>query len=317
MRKINLNFYLTILVVLTNYLACITEVNATCLYTNFQGWKDCFIKEKLSTNLNSYDIEVFKQAEFLSKVIELDKNQPEVKLSFEQYLSNIGITNSRSKILRGIEFYNENFDLVNEIAELYQVEGSILVALVGMESNYGSNMGKLNVIDSLATLTFEGRRKKFFEQELLKILQIAKNDNLSYQEIRGSWAGAMGQVQFMPSSYLNFAVDYDRDGKADIWNSKADALASAANYLKRSGWRYGMSATQKLNSYDDYSDICKLDTPICNLSEDKRLIFIKDNDKFTAFETSRNFEALMKWNKSTYFGLAVMILSDEISQSIN
>ena len=311
MRKISFNLSLINLVAAAVISIALGSniVHATCLYEDFNGWKDCFIKEKLSTNLNSYDLDTFQSAQFLPKVVELDRNQPEKKLTFQQYAENIGIEKFRHKIIKGKEFYFEHKSTLDHIGESYGVEPAILVALLGMESNYGTNMGSFNVIDSLASLSFEGRRKEFFEKELLNALQISKNERLPYDRFRGSWAGAMGQVQFMPSSYLNFAVDYDQDGVADIWNSTEDVFASAANYLKSNGWQYGHSSVNEAKGGLE----CKDNTSICDIGNDMKLVRLQSEDQAPSFEVGKNFQVLMKWNRSVYFGLSVLIIAREIS----
>jgi membrane-bound lytic murein transglycosylase B len=234
MKKISLSSSLKNLVLVTSFCLSAFAAQASCVYESFQGWKDCFVKDKLSTNANGVDIEVFQSAQFKPRVIELDKKQPEKKLTFAQYLKIIGI---QQKVADGKAFYAKHRELADSISSEYGVPASVMVALVGMESHYGTIQGNFNTVDALATLSYEGRRKNFFEKELINLLHIARNENLTYDDFKGSWAGAMGQVQFMPSSYLSYAVDYDRDGKSDIWGSVPDALASAANYLNRNGWR--------------------------------------------------------------------------------
>jgi membrane-bound lytic murein transglycosylase B len=308
MKKIKLNSFLKTLVLAVNFCVISTVVQASCLYDDFAGWKDCFVKEKLSTNANSVDIEVFQQAQFKPRVIELDRKQPEKTFTFDQYLGAIKIS---QKIADGKAFYAKHKDLVDTIAAEYQVEPGVLVALLGMESHYGANQGKFNVIDALASLSYEGRRQAFFEKELLKVLQIARNENLNYEDFKGSWAGAMGQTQFMPSSYLSYAVDYDRDGKSDIWSSIPDALASAANYLKQNGWRTGKIVFEKTQQKNRPQN-CSSSEQVCKISSDMNLIFLKDGVTMGAFKVGKNFEVLMKWNRSLYFGLSTLMIAHEI-----
>ncbi|MDF3047000.1 MAG: mltB [Candidatus Midichloriaceae bacterium] len=311
MKKISLNSSLKNLVLVTSFCLSSFMAQASCVYDSFQGWKDCFVKDKLSTNANSVDIEVFQSAQFKPRVIELDRKQPEKKFTFAQYLKIIGV---QQKAADGKAFYAKHRELADTIAAEYGVPASVIVALVGMESHYGTIQGNFNIVDALATLSYEGRRKNFFEKELINLLQIARNENLTYDDFKGSWAGAMGQVQFMPSSYLSYAVDYDRDGKSDIWQSVPDALASAANYLNRNGWRGDNHGIEKIKSSARPAG-CGASEQICKVDEHKRLIFLKDHDTIGAFKVGKNFEILMKWNRSLYFGLGVLMIAKEIENS--
>ncbi len=311
MKNINSIFSLKNLVLAASFCLMPVVAQASCIYEDFQGWKDCFVKEKLSTNAGAIDVGVFQQAQFKSRVIELDKKQPEKKLTFEEYLKVIQID---QKIKDGKVFYKNNRKLVDVIASEYKVPPAVLIALLGMESHYGRIQGDFNIIDALSTLAYEGRRRAFFEKELLKALQIARNENLNYEDFKGSWAGAMGQIQFMPSSYLSYAIDYDMDGKIDIWNSTPDALASAANYLKRSGWDGKDYKIQWLKGKDRPND-CGASEQICKVNGDIRLIFLKDTVRIGAFKVSKNFEVLMKWNRSIYFGLSVLMIANGVNNS--
>ena len=176
----------------------------------------------------------FKDFMPIARIIELDRHQPEFTLTFPQYLKHVI---PKSRIKRGKIKYLENKKLIDRIGKKYGVQPRFIVAFWGVETSYGRHFGGFSVIHSLATLAFDGRRSKFFRGELFGALRILNQGHISYEQMKGSWAGAMGNFQFMPSSFENFAVDYDKDGRRDIWNSKGDAFASAANYLSKSGWR--------------------------------------------------------------------------------
>lgn len=167
------------------------------------------------------------------RVISLDKKQPEHKLTKEEYLRNV-INDAR--IQKGKRMLAENRTLLDEISQKSGVEPEFIVALWGLETGYGDNTGGFSVVNSLATLAYEGRRKEFFENELINALLIIDGGHISYEDMIGSWAGAMGQCQFMPTSFLSYAVDYNMDGRADIWGTKEDVFASIANYLRTVGW---------------------------------------------------------------------------------
>jgi membrane-bound lytic murein transglycosylase B len=169
----------------------------------------------------------------IPRIIELDRSQPEFKLTLKQYLDRIV---SDKTVWDGRRLYREHRDLLKKIGDQYGVEPQYIVALWGIETRYGRITGGYPVIAALATLAYDGRRSAFFRAELIRALKILEEGHIALEDMDGSWAGAMGQVQFMPSSFVTYAVDYDGDGRTDIWDNVPDALASAANYLSKSGW---------------------------------------------------------------------------------
>jgi membrane-bound lytic murein transglycosylase B len=170
----------------------------------------------------------------VDRVIELDRRQAESTLTWEMYRDRIV---NQARIDNGRRAYAENRPLLQSLEGRYRVPGRFMVAIWGMETNYGTNTGGFGVIEALATLAWEGRRAAFFRGELMSALRILDAGHVTPERMRGSWAGAMGHPQFMPSSFERLAVDADGDGRKDIWDSRADALGSIANYLARSGWR--------------------------------------------------------------------------------
>ncbi|PPR78267.1 MAG: Membrane-bound lytic murein transglycosylase B, partial [Alphaproteobacteria bacterium MarineAlpha2_Bin1] len=176
---------------------------------------------------------IFSKIQPIKRVIELDRNQPEFKLSFEDYLNRV-VSNKR--VSKGKKLLEENKIVLNQVSVSLGVQPRFIIALWGIETDFGRLTGGFKVIDALATLAFDGRRSEYFRKELLNALIIIDQGHISYENMYGSWAGAMGQPQFMPSSFLNFALDFDNDGKRDIWTNKRDIFASASNYLKKSGW---------------------------------------------------------------------------------
>ena len=169
----------------------------------------------------------------IARVIELDRRQPEGRFTFQQYNQRVL---SPTRIERGRELYREHKDLLDRVARDYGVQAPVIVAIWGIESTYGTYHGEFPVIGALATLAYDGRRATFFRRELLRALKIIDHGDITAERMTGSWAGAMGQNQFMPSSYDAYAVDYDRDGRRDIWTSLPDVFASIANYLAKAGW---------------------------------------------------------------------------------
>lgn len=299
---------LRILIILN--IVCLAETAlAACIHDDFQGWKDCFVKEKLSNMRNNVDIEAFQRANFIERVIELDRKQPESTMTFPGYKKRIAIND---KIANAREFLHENQELLQQVASEYQVEPEIIVALVAMESDLGKKLGAFSVIDSLATLSYEGRRKAFFEKELINALTILANEKIVYEDFIGSWAGAMGQCQFMPSSYLNYSVDYNQDGVKDIWSTKADIFASAANYLAKNGWKLGHNSIKEVK---DERLKCNNGKDFCDYDNDLKLLILQNDGKMNVrYIVGSNFKALMSWNRSLYFVTSVLLIADNISK---
>lgn len=171
------------------------------------------------------------------RVIELDRRQAEGGLQWEDYRDRIMLTPTR--IQNGRRLMAENGDLLRRIESRYRVAPAVIVAIWGVETNYGGNTGGFGVVEALATLAWEGRRAAYFRGELMAALRILNDRHTSADRMKGSWAGAMGQPQFMPSNFERLAVDFDGDGKRDIWDNRADALASIAHYFQRNGWKHG------------------------------------------------------------------------------
>ena len=173
----------------------------------------------------------------IPRVIELDRNQPEFRLKFDEYLGKV-VTAGRIATARRL--MAEHAALLDEVAAKYKVQKRFIVALWGIESDFGRITGGFPVVAALATLAYDGRRSAFFRKELLLALDILQQGHIAPADMKGSWAGAMGQNQFMPSSFHAFAVDHNGDGHKDIWTTRGDVFASAANYLSSAGWREGM-----------------------------------------------------------------------------
>src|SRR5713101_8484000 len=170
----------------------------------------------------------------IPRVLELDRKQPERVLTFTEYMGRV-VTPARIETAR--HRLAENRSLLNEIGAKYGVQPRFIVALWGIESDFGRLTGGFHIVGALATLAYDGRRSAFFRKELINALKILDHGDIAPEAMVGSWAGAMGQSQFMPSSYLSYAVNWRGDGRRDIWNRKEDVFASIANYLARVGWR--------------------------------------------------------------------------------
>ena len=264
----------------------------------------------------------------IPRVIELDRRQPEFTLTFTQYRDRVV---PQSRIKKGRVKYQENRDLLEEIGGKIGVQPRFIVALWGIETDFGRVTGGFKVIPALATLAHDGRRSAFFRKELLNALQILHEGHIAPKEMMGSWAGAMGQSQFMPSSFLAHAVDYDGDGRRDIWTTRPDIFASAANYLAKSGWRADQTWGREVKLPRDFDfALADLkvrkpiggwqalgvrqpdggDLPTRQLSAS---IVLPEKGKLSpAYLVYSNYRTTLRWNRSTYFALAVGLLSDGI-----
>lgn len=200
----------------------------------FDQWLEALRQEALAQGISAATAnDALSGVEPIPKVIELDRRQPEGRMTFQEYRRRVL---SSSRVDRGRELLREHGELLERVAADYGVQPRFIVALWGIETSYGSYTGDFSVIAALATLAYEGRRAAFFRQELLQALRIIDQGDVTADRMIGSWAGAMGQSQFMPSSYVAHAVDYDGDGRRDIWSSLPDVFASIASYLAAAGW---------------------------------------------------------------------------------
>jgi membrane-bound lytic murein transglycosylase B len=268
------------------------------------------------------------RANYLPEVMELYRNQPEFKLSLDEYLNRVA---SENRISLGKQELNEHRALLEDVYRRYQVEPRFIVALWGIESDFGQISGGFPVIDSLATLAYASSRKDFYRQELLDALRILDKGRIPLDGMKGSWAGAMGQLQFMPSTFQGFAVDYDGDGKIDLWNDMGDAFVSAANYLARSGWikdqTWGMEVSlpselkrnmpgpneKKLLSEWKAAGVKGVRNQDLPDNPDYPVSLIEPDPKVgRAFLTFANYNVILKWNRSAFFAIAVGLLADGI-----
>ena len=201
---------------------------------SFGSWLEAFRQEARSQGISDKTLDdAFKDTAPIDRIIELDRKQPEGTLTLAQYLAN---TINKSRIEDGRARFADNRELLEKIGTEYGVQPRYIVALWGIETHYGEHTGGFRTVDALATLAYDGRRSGYFRGELLKALHIIEDEHIDASTLQGSWAGALGQCQFMPTSFLSYAVDYDKDGKRDIWGTQADVFASIANYLNFLGW---------------------------------------------------------------------------------
>jgi membrane-bound lytic murein transglycosylase B len=265
----------------------------------FQNWLQGVRREALSQGIDAGTLDrAFRGVEPIPRVLELDRAQPEFKLTWQDYLDRVV---SEDRVARGREQARANAALLTRIGDSYGVPPKVIVALWGIESHYGTKMGTFSVVGALATLAYNGRRPKYFRAELLAALKILAQGHITPERMLGSWAGAMGQCQFMPTSFLALAVDGDGDGKRDIWGSKADVFASAANYLRKSGWHQGVGWGEEVTGQ-----------PGAAAPPGGRIVTPEGAGGRT-YRTTANFNAIRRWNPSDFFALAVGILSDRIA----
>jgi peptidoglycan lytic transglycosylase B len=294
----------------------------------FPIWLDGVRQEALAKGISSATLaKALDGLEPIPRVIELDRRQIEGRITYQEYRDRLL---SPERIERGRELLREHRVLLERVAAHYRVQPRFIVALWGIETNYGTWTGSTPVIGALATLAHDGRRADFFRGELMDALGILDEGNVEVENMLGSWAGAMGQSQFMPSSYVRNAVDYDGDGRRDIWASLPDVFASIANYLAKAGWNDrrtwgrevglpatmvdgvdGLAVRRSLPAWHDLGVRCADGAPLPVVALDASLLRT-DDGVGPAYLVYDNFRVLMAWNRSTYFGLTVGQLADLI-----
>ncbi|MGY3569229.1 lytic murein transglycosylase [Vibrio paucivorans] len=299
---------------------------------SFEQYVEGMKQEALNNGISQQIVDkAFENVTFKPRAVTADRNQPEKKLTLDEYIPR-AVPDWKVKQAR--DLYKKHYAELSRIGEEYGVQPRFIVALWGVESNFGKFTGGYSVIDALSTLAYEGRREAFFRKEAMAALTILEEGHIKPENMKGSWAGAMGQCQFMPSSFLSFAADGNGDGKKDIWNTKADVFASTANYLSQSGWddKYTWGRQVKVPHGIDPSlegrgeekgkylqewsklGITRYDgKPLPKLDEDiKAWLIMPDDENGRTYLVYDNYNVLMKWNRSYYFALAVSHLADRI-----
>jgi len=296
---------------------------------NFRLWLANLRREALATGISRVTLDnALKDLELLPRVIELDRGQPELRLTLPEYLNRM--VNER-RVARGRTELVRHRTLLKEILHRYAVQPEFLVALWGIETNFGRLKGNFPVIGATATLAYRGRRRSFFRRELLCALHILDQGHISTDRMKGSWAGAMGQFQWMPSSFQKFAVDYEGDGRVDVWNNLADAFASAANYLSQSDWvkgqtwgheaflppgfdrtLVGLGTRKPLTEWRVLSVRAVEGRPLRKGPAMRASVIEPDGPDGRAFLVYENYCALLDWNHSHLFAIAVGTLADRI-----
>jgi len=296
---------------------------------DFDSWLAGLKQEAIGRGIRSETVEsALSGVRPLPEVIERDRSQREFTLTFTRYMRGAVTEGRVEKAQRLLE---EHRPLLEKVAAEYGVQPRFLVSFWGLESNFGQHTGGYSVVAALATLAHEGRRHDFFRAQLLDALQILDEGHISVEEMTGSWAGAMGQLQFIPSTFVNFAVDYDGDGHRDIWHSLPDIFASAANYLSQEGWRgdrtwgrqvtlpagfdYGLASLSERKSLAEWAALGLRSAeggPLPQVADLEASLVLPAGQRGPAFLVYQNFRTILVWNRSILYALSVGHLADRI-----
>jgi len=309
----------------------LSEVN-----DSFKEWLNDFRVYALKNSISELTFDkVMSDVIFLPKVIKYDRFQPEFYEDTKTYISK---RSSDQKVKQGTKLYELNANFINSIEDKYLVEKSLLLALMGIETNFGTYVGKMHIVSSLATLSYDERRSEFFTKELITLLQLVESKKINHNILYGSWAGAFGYFQFMPSTIEGYAIDYDKNNIIELKSTK-DSFASAANYINKIGWKKNQpcfirvnltknvpkkllnTSAKKLHNknkfkflkqYIDYKDNYLIDDNLIGsiITPDKDIIPDSENLE-PAFIVFENYEKILEWNRSLRFGLAVCTLKSK------
>ncbi len=296
----------------------------------FEEWRDQLRSDAINAGISAALFDrAFANVTLDPAVVAADSSQPEFTRPVWEYLD--GAVSAR-RIANGQAQYAQQQATLSRIEQRYGVQAETLVAIWGMESAYGNNIGSNSVIRSLATLAYEGRRAAFWREQLIAALQILQHGDIQPERLVGSWAGAMGQTQFMPTTYNQHAVDFDGDGRRDLWYSSADALASAAHYLQQSGWQlgkpwgfevrlpqgfdYALADPEQRKTVAEWTrlGVMPASGPAVapTLAGESATLLLPAGHRGPAFLLLSNFRSILKYNNSTSYALAVGLLSDGI-----
>jgi membrane-bound lytic murein transglycosylase B len=322
-----------------NFIILFLFFNTTSLSANndlFNVWLKNFRTYALKKNISSKTFDLaMSDVIFLPKVIEYDRFQPEFYEDTKTYVSK---RSSDSKVKQGIKLYRSNQIFIDSIDDKFSVEKSLLLALMGIETNFGTYVGKMDILSSLATLSFDERRSEFFTNELITLLKLVEAQKIDHNILFGSWAGAFGNFQFMPSTIENYAIDYDNNDIIELKSTK-DSFASAANYINKIGWKknqpcfikvslkknipkYLLNYSAKklhnknkfkiLKQYLKNDDNYLIDENLIGsiITPDKDIIPDAENLE-PAYIVFENYEKVLQWNRSLRFGLAVCTLKEK------
>ena len=326
------------------FFTCLIYLFSNSLFANptgFNNWLINFKDEASNYGISKKTIEMtLKNIKFLPKVIEYDRYQPEF---YEDTFTYIKKRANRTKVKQGINLYKKNKKFIDKVENEFQVEKELLIAFMGIETNYGTYLGKMDILSSLATLSFDKRRSSFFTSELLTLLKLVDENKINTKILFGSWAGAVGNFQFMPSTIKNYAIDYDKDLVIELKKFK-DSYASAANYINQIGWKkdkpcfiqiklnkqipkkYLNKSAKKINNKKKYSFFKQYiinpkklnisDNTITGIITPDKDIISNSKDLYPAYLVFENYELVLKWNRSLRFALAVCTLKESLKNEI-
>ena len=321
----------------------LTLIFSTNAYPNdtFDDWKINFKKYALNEGISINTVnKIIDKANFLPNVIKYDRYQPEFYEDTKTYISK---RTSNKKIKIGRKIYNKNFEKINLISNKYNVDKNLLLSLMGIETNFGNYLGKMDIVSSLATLSYDKRRSDFFTSELIILLKLIDNNIVDPNSLYGSWAGAFGNFQFMPSTIKSYAIDYNKNGSIELKQTE-DSFASAANYLNKLGWSNNAPCFYKVilknNTPEEYlnfsakkihsikkvkylKEFIKDSEYLDNYSELRAAIItpdaeiVENPDKLSpAYIIFDNYRLILKWNRSLRFALAICTLKEKFSNEL-
>ena len=299
----------------------------------FDLWLSSYKEKVLKEGISKKTVDItFKNAKFLEQVIKYDRKQPEF---FEDTKTYVNKRATKSRAVKAIILFNKNKKLFIDIENKFNVEKELLLALWGIETNFGKHVGKMDIISSLATLSYDKRRSKFFSSQLFTLLKLIDKNLIDPEKLYGSWAGAYGNFQFMPSTIHNYAIDYDGNNKIELKFSLEDSLASAANYISKIGWKRGepcfytvvipnkikkkyinlsakkISYKLKISKWKKIG-ISGLEKKDLQNNYKAGLILPDGKEGSPSFLVFDNFEKVLKWNRSLRFGISVCTLAKMI-----
>ncbi|MFA6112144.1 MAG: lytic murein transglycosylase [Candidatus Latescibacterota bacterium] len=314
------------LVALVLSVLCLARAPVAAVDPSFNDWLTALRQEAAAQGMRPAFLDsTLTGLAVREEVLRLERQQPEVAWTLERYLRGVVTT---GRVALGRRVRDQHRQLLDRVSRQYRVQPRFIVALWGIETDYGRNPGQTPVVPALATLAFAGRRADFFRQELLAALRLLHDGQATPGELVGSWAGAMGQPQFMPSTFAQHGVDFDQDGRRDIWRSTPDVLASTANLLSSLGWRDDLtwgrevrlpaeapaawdSTARELREWSRLGVRCLDGSPLPDREVEAALVRpVRANGR--AFLAYANFQAIKRWNNSTYFAVAVGQLADRI-----
>lgn len=314
------------------WLAALVSVMVPQVVFAQQGWNQWVAQVRAEALSQGVSPELFDRAfadihEPSRQIKGLLKSQPEHRLTFMNY-RNSRVDNYRIAI--GRKAFKKNQAILEDVARKYGVNPCFIVSFWGMETSYGSYMGNFPVIKALATLAYESKRKEFFRKELFIALRILNEGHVSLADFKGEWAGASGQPQFLPSSWVKYAVDYDGDGRRDIWKSKPDVFASIANYMKQNGWQAGEPWAIQVKLPKNFDRSLEGKTIVKPVSEWAALGVVTEDGKPLPYQNLKasivepyggptfmafpNYKMILRYNNSIYYAGAIGYLADRICQ---